>query len=94
MSGVAFAQKTDQCVAFTTKGTQCKLKVDFKVSNTCHHHMNKVGKMSGDTIYFQSLANICGENTTKNVPCKNKTKHKSGKCYHHRPKNNLHEYRY
>ena len=87
MSGVAFAQKTDQCIAFTTKGKQCKLKVDFKVSNTCHHHINKVGQMSGDTIWFQDVRNICGANTTKNVPCKNVTKHESGKCYHHRPKN-------
>ena len=27
---------------------------------------------------------ICGGNTSKNVPCKNKTKHESGKCHHHR----------
>ena len=88
MSGIAFAQKTDQCIAFTTKGLQCKLKVDYEVSNTCHHHMNKIGKMSGDTIYLQSLVNICNENTTKNKPCKNRPKHESGKCYHQRPKNN------
>ena len=45
ISGLAFAQLNDQCIAFTTKGKQCK-----------------------------------------NIPCKNKTKHESGKCYHHRPK--------
>jgi hypothetical protein len=86
ISGLTFAQKNDQCVAFTTKGTQCKLKVDFKLSNTCHHHMNKIGKTNGDTVWLQVVTDICGENTTKNVPCKNKTKHVSGKCYHHRPR--------
>ena len=87
MSGIAFAQKTDQCIAFTTKGAQCKVKVDFKLSNTCHHHVNKVGEMSGDTIYIQNTTLMCGENTKKNTPCKNLTKHESGKCHHHRPKN-------
>ena len=37
ISGLAFAQLNDQCIAFTTKGKQCKIKVDFKLSNTCHH---------------------------------------------------------
>ena len=85
MSGLAFAQ-TDQCIAFTTKGKQCKISVDFEESNTCHHHINKIGKHDGDTTWLQVVTNICGGNTTKNLPCKNKTKHESGKCYHHRPK--------
>ena len=59
ISGLAFAQLNDQCIAFTTKGK---------------------------TIWLQVVTGICGENTSKNIPCKNKTKHESGKCYHHRPK--------
>ena len=27
---------------------------------------------------------VCGKNTSKNLPCKNKTKHESGSCHHHR----------
>ena len=27
---------------------------------------------------------VCGKNTGKNLPCKNKTKHESGSCHHHR----------
>ena len=27
---------------------------------------------------------VCGKNTSKNIPCKNKTKHESGSCHHHR----------
>lgn len=27
---------------------------------------------------------VCGKNTSKNLPCKNKTKHESGCCHYHR----------
>tara|TARA_Y100000593_G_C4133122_1_gene248419 strand:- start:299 stop:592 length:294 start_codon:yes stop_codon:yes gene_type:complete len=86
MGSLAFSQKS-QCIAFTTKGLQCKIMVFDSISNTCHHHVNKIGKMNGDTTYLRDMTNICGSLTTKNLSCKNKTKHESGKCYHHRPKN-------
>ena len=30
------------------------------------------------------LSVVCGKNTSKNLPCKNKTKHESGSCHYHR----------
>ena len=32
----------------------------------------------------QSQSTVCGKPTSKNIPCKNKTKHESGSCHHHR----------
>ena len=32
----------------------------------------------------ESKAKVCGKNTSKNLPCKNKTKHESGSCHYHR----------
>ena len=32
----------------------------------------------------QSQSTVCGKPTSKNTPCKNKTKHESGSCHHHR----------
>ena len=37
-----------------------------------------------DTIPVIITSKICGRNTSKNLPCKNKTKHESGNCHYHR----------
>ena len=39
---------------------------------------------SVDTVTVKVESKVCGENTSKNTPCKNKTKHESGKCHYHR----------
>ena len=37
-----------------------------------------------DTIPMIKTTKICGRNTSKNLPCKNKTTHESGCCHYHR----------
>jgi hypothetical protein len=84
MSGLAMSQtvKTDStCVGITTKGISCKIKVNVDSTNYCHYHNGTYISSTGDTTSV-----ICGENTSKNTPCKLKTKHESGHCHHHRTK--------
>ena len=88
MSGLVMSQDvttisslTDStCIGITTKNKNCKIKI--KKGNFCHHHAGQ------DTIKFPTViikpTVICGKNTSKNTPCKNKTKDTSGHCHHHR----------
>tara|TARA_R100000951_G_scaffold49774_1_gene42091 strand:+ start:5098 stop:5391 length:294 start_codon:yes stop_codon:yes gene_type:complete len=85
ISGLAMSQtKLDSiCKGGTTKGLRCKIKVNPDSTNYCHYH-DKVGLYQpGDTIWI-TIATTCGSKTSKNTPCKNKTKDVSGKCHHHR----------
>ena len=81
MGSLSFSQNQvdSTCVGTTTKGTDCKIKVNIDSTKYCHYHLdNKVF----NKIKVEST--ICGENTAKNTPCKLKTKDSSGKCHHHR----------
>ena len=84
MGSLGFSQNMvvdSTCVGITTKGKSCKIKVNIDSTKYCHYHWNG-NVFNGSDI--ESV--ICGENTTKNKPCKNKTRHSSGKCHHHRIK--------
>ena len=37
-----------------------------------------------NTDSMVETSKICGRNTSKNIPCKNKTRHESGSCHYHR----------
>ena len=83
MSGLAMSQtvKIDStCVGITSKGISCKIKVNIDTTNVCHYHVE------GGYTSTVGTSVTCGENTGKNVPCKNKTRHSSGHCHHHRTK--------
>ena len=75
MSGFAFSQST--CEGITNKGTSCKVKINREITNLCTwHHPDSIN------------VNRCvGISKTTKVRCKSKTKHESGFCHHHRPKN-------
>ena len=82
MGSLCFSQNVvvdSTCVGITTKGNSCKIKVNIDSTKFCHYHVD--GKVFSDAT---KLSVICGENTSKNTLCKNKTKHSSGKCHHHR----------
>ena len=83
ISGLAMSQtKVDStCVGITSKGLSCKIKVNIDTTEFCHYHVE-----GGYTSTVQTSV-ICGENTGKNVSCKNKTRHSSGHCHHHRVTN-------
>ena len=43
MSGITFSQTVNvdsTCVAITSKGTNCKLKINVDTTSFCHHHKN------------------------------------------------------
>ena len=85
MGSLCFSQNVvidSTCVGITSKGESCKIKVNIDSTKLCHYHVN--GNYNS-TIGVISIA--CGENTKKNTPCKLKTRHESGVCHHHRPKN-------
>ena len=80
MGSLCFSQKVkidSTCVGITTKGKSCKIKVNIDSTEFCHYHVN-------GNVFNRPPAVICGENTSKNKPCRNKTRHTSGKCHHHR----------
>ena len=80
MSGFAFSQTVNvdsTCVAITSKGTNCKIKVNVDSTSFCHHHVN------GNTIKIES-SQCNGISKSTNNQCKLRTKHESGKCHHHR----------
>ena len=81
MSSLCFSQTVidSTCVGITSKAKSCKIKVNIDSTKYCHYHINGNYDNGSETISV-----ICGENTTKNKPCKNKTRHSSGKCHHHR----------
>ena len=80
MSGFAFSQTVSvdsTCVAITSKGTNCKIKINIDTTSFCHYHKN------GNKILVKSTQ-CSGTSKSTNEQCKLKTKHKSGKCHHHR----------
>ena len=77
MGSFAFSQTT--CSGTTSKNANCKIVL--KVGNLCHHHGGIVNK-----IDIKS-AQCNGTSKSTNNQCKLKTKHESGLCHHHRPKN-------
>ena len=75
MSGFAFSQTNDNtCDGITSKGTNCKIKVNKKITNLCHWH-------HPDSLNVNRCTSI---SKSTNNQCKLKTKHESGKCHHHR----------
>jgi len=75
MSGFAFSQSIDNtCVGTTSKGTNCKIKVNLEITNLCHwHHPDSLN------------VNRCnGISKSTNNRCKLKTKDESGLCHYHR----------
>ena len=77
MSGIAFSQTTHvdkTCDGITSKGTNCKIKVNKEITNLCHwHHPDSLN------------VNRCnGISKSTKKQCKLKTKDESGKCHHHR----------
>ena len=81
MGSLCFSQNVvldSPCVGITSKGESCKIKVIIDSTKLCHYHVN------GDYKKVISSSVIWGGNTSKNIPCKNPTKHESGKCHHHR----------
>ena len=80
MSGITFSQTVNvdsTCVAITSKGTNCKLKINVDTTSFCHHHKN------GNAIIIESTQ-CSGTSKSTKKQCKLKTKDESGKCHHHR----------
>ena len=76
MSSLCFSQaKVDStCVSITSKGNNCKIKVNVDSTKYCHWHNPKLINV-----------NRCnGNSKSTNKQCKMKTKHESGFCHHHR----------
>ena len=86
MGSLSFGQKMkvdSTCVGTTLRGTNCKIKVNIDSTKYCRFHVSK--ELNNALIILQTLeAIICGEITNKRRPCRNKTRHSSGKCHHHR----------
>ena len=78
MGSFAFSQTT--CVGITSKGLNCKIKVNVDSTNLCHYHID------GDAIIKIESTRCNGTSKSTGNQCKLKTKHESGKCHHHRPK--------
>ena len=82
MGSLCFSQNTivdSTCVGITTKGKSCKIKVNIDSTEFCHYHIN------GNVFNEVSPSSVvCGEETQRRTSCKNKTRHPSGKCHHHR----------
>ena len=76
LSGFAQSQ---QCEGKTKLNVQCKQTV-VKGKLCYNHDPNYVKKIIAEST-------ICTSKTKANIPCKMKTRHVSGICYHHRPKN-------
>ena len=76
MGSLCFSQNTvdNTCISLTSKGTNCKIKVNIDTTNYCHWHNPKLINI-----------NRCnGISKSTNKRCKVKTKDKSGFCHHHR----------
>ena len=76
MSSFCFSQsKVDStCVSLTSKGINCKIKVNIDTTNYCHWHNPKLVDVNRCT----------GTSKSTNKRCKMKTKHESKKCHYHR----------
>ena len=82
MGSLCFSQNVvidSTCVGITIKGESCKIKVNIDSTEFCHYHINGnvFNEVSPPSV-------ICGKETKKKTSCKNKTRHTSGKCHHHR----------
>ena len=80
MGGFAFSQSASidsTCVGITSKGLDCKIKVNVDSTALCHYHIN------GNSIKKQSVQ-CSGVSKSTGNQCKLKTKHESEKCHHHR----------
>ena len=80
MSGFAFSQSVSNdstCVGITSKGLDCKIKVNVDSTSLCHYHIN------GNVIKKQSVQ-CSGISKSTSNQCRLRTKHESGKCHHHR----------
>ncbi len=78
MPAITFAQSDRvQCVETTKKNTQCKNLATIG-RNICWQHDSTHVK----PVVLEAVK--CSGITNNNVKCKNKTKHASGKCHHHR----------
>ena len=76
---VSVLAQSQQCEGITKANVRCKQTV--KDGRLCHHHNpNYVKKIIAESV-------VCSATTRLNTPCKMKTRHKSGICHHHRPKN-------
>ena len=73
-----FAQD-NQCVSTTKKGDRCLL-TSWSNSLCWRHNPDYVKKEVNPTV-------VCSSTKKDKTNCKVKTKHPSGVCYHHRPKN-------
>tara|TARA_R110000851_G_scaffold174482_1_gene320675 strand:- start:298 stop:549 length:252 start_codon:yes stop_codon:yes gene_type:complete len=71
ISGLAMSQETVKLDSIIKDSTITKVVLDTT-------------KIALDTTKIASKAVICGKNTSKNTPCKNKTKHVSKCCHYHR----------
>ena len=78
MPMMTFAQSDRvQCTETTKKNTQCK-NLAIIGRNICwQHDPNHVAKK-------ETQAQVCNGVTKSGTLCKNKTKHASGRCHHHR----------
>ena len=66
-----------QCTETTKKNTQCK-NLAIVGRNLCwQHDENYTTKQNVEAVQ-------CSGRTDSKLRCKNKTKHESGKCHHHR----------
>ena len=66
-----------QCTETTKKNTQCK-NIAIIGRNICWQHDSTYVK----PVEFEAI--VCNGYTKSGNRCKNKTKHASGKCHHHR----------
>ena len=75
---IVFAQSDRvQCTSKTKKNTQCK-NLAIIGRNICwQHDPNHVAKK-------EVQSQVCNGVTKSGTLCKNKTKHASGRCHHHR----------
>ena len=80
MSGFAFSQSVSNdstCVGITTKGLDCKIKVNVDSTSLCHYHIN------GNITKIESVQ-CSGISKSTGNQCRLNTKHESGNCHHHR----------
>jgi len=81
MSGFAFSQNVNvdsTCVGITSKGLDCKIKVNVDSTKLCHYHINSNGIIKTQSTQCSGTSKSTGNQ------CKLKTKDESGLCHHHR----------
>ena len=83
MSGLTFGQNVSNdstCVGITSKGLDCKIKVNVDSTSLCHYHIN-------GNITKKTSTQCGGISKSTNNRCRLKTKHESEFCHHHRNTN-------